>query len=266
PNAENLLRDAAKNGGFIDRDGNNGPNLTAEWDADSDGDPDTYYQADNGYLLEANLIQAINDILARASSGTAVSILATADEGEGNLVQAYFRPTVPVDLTEVTWIGYLQSLWVDSHGNLREDTDQDHGLDVTKDSVVTYFLDPATGDTKVKRFGTSTPYPNVDTDPYDLLQMNEVIPVWEAGTRLAQRNASSRTIFTYLDKDKDGQVDTGEVVNFDTSSAPSIKPYLGVKDNATWSYLGAGHDERVTNLIEFTRGEDKDSSGLKTRT
>ncbi|GAG37195.1 unnamed protein product, partial [marine sediment metagenome] len=172
PNAENLLKDAAKNGGFIDRDGNNGPNLTAEWDADSDGDPDTYYQADNGYLLEANLIQAINDILARASSGTAVSILATAEEGEGNLVQAYFRPTVPVDLTQVTWIGYLQSLWVDSHGYLREDTDQDHGLDVTKDSVVTYFLDPATGDTKVKRFSTSTPYPNVDTDPYTILQMN----------------------------------------------------------------------------------------------
>jgi type IV pilus assembly protein PilY1 len=96
--------------------------------------------------------------------------------------------------------------------------------------------------------------------------MNEVIPVWEAGTRLAQRNASSRTIFTYLDKDKDGQVDTGEVVNFDTGSAPSIKPYLGVKDNATWGYLGATHDERVTNLIEYTRGEDKDSSGLRTRT
>jgi type IV pilus assembly protein PilY1 len=267
PNAENLLKDAAKNGGFIDRDGNNGPNLTAEWDADSDGDPDTYYQADNGYQLEAKLIQAINDILARASSGTAVSILATAEEGEGNLVQAYFRPVVPVDLTEVNWVGYLQSLWVDSRGYLREDTNQNYGLDVTVDRVITYFLDPATGDTKVKRFNVSTnPYPNVDTDTYTLLQMNQVIPLWEAGNRLAQRNASSRTIFTYLDKDKDGQVDTGEVVSFDTSSAPSVKPYLGVKDNATWSYFGATHDERVTNLIEFIRGEDKDSSGLRTRT
>ena len=268
PDAENLLKDAAKNGGFIDRDGNNRPNLQEEWDADSNGLPDTYYQADNGYQLEANLIQAINDILARASSGTAVSILATADEGEGNLVQAYFRPTVPVDLTEVTWIGYLQSLWVDSQGNLREDTDQDHALDVTVDRVITYFIDPATGDTRVKRFNVSTsnPYPNVDSDPYTLLQMNQVISVWEAGTRLAQRNATSRTIFTYLDKDKDGQVDTGEVVSFDTSSASYIKPYLGVKDSATWSYLGATHDERVTNLIEYIRGEDKDSSGLRTRT
>jgi len=268
PDAENLLKDAAKNGGFIDRDGNNRPNLQEEWDADSNGIPDTYYQADNGYQLEANLIQAINDILARASSGTAVSILATAEEGEGNLVQAYFRPTVPVDLTEVTWIGYLQSLWVDSRGNLREDTDQDHALDVTVDRVITYFIDPATGDTKIKRFNVSTsnPYPNVDSDPYTLLQMNQVIPVWEAGTRLAQRNATGRTIFTYLDKDKDGVVDVSEVVSFDTSSASYIKPYLGVKDSATWSYLGATHDERVTNLIEYIRGEDKDSSGLRTRT
>ncbi|MBW2339247.1 MAG: hypothetical protein JRF50_02710 [Deltaproteobacteria bacterium] len=268
PDAESLLKDAAKNGGFIDRDGNNRPNLQEEWDVDGDAVPDTYYQADNGYQLEAKLIQAINDILARASSGTAVSILATAEEGEGNLVQAYFRPTVPVGLTEVNWVGYLQSLWVDSRGNLREDTDQDHALDVTVDRVITYFLDPATGDTKVKRFAVSTsnPYPNLESDSYDLLQMNQVIPLWEAGTRLAQRNASARTIFTYLDKDKDGVVDTGEVVNFDASSASYIKPYLGVKDNATWSYLGATHDDRVTNLIDYIRGEDKDSSGLRTRT
>jgi len=268
PDARSLLKDAAKNGGFDDRDGNNRPNLDAEWDADSDGDPDTYYEADNGYLLEAKLIQAINDILARASSGTAVSILATAEEGEGNMVQAYFRPVVPVDLTEVNWVGYLQSLWIDSRGYLREDTDQNHGLDIGIDRVVTYYLDPATGDTKIKRFNVSSgdPYPDVDSDPFTMLQFHQISPVWEAGSRLAQRSASARTIFTYLDKDKDGVVDTGEVVNFNTASASQIKPYLGVKDDATWSYLGGTHDQRVINLIEYIRGVDKDSIGLRTRT
>ncbi|GAF90123.1 unnamed protein product, partial [marine sediment metagenome] len=52
---------------------------------------------------------------------------------------------------------------------------------------------------------------------------------------------------------------------FDTSSALSIKPYLGVED-ATWSYLGDSHNDRATNLIDYIRGVDKDSSGLKTRT
>jgi len=267
-NARSLLKASAKNGGFIDRNGNQRPDLDAEWDANEDGTPDTYYEANNGYLLEAQLIQAINDILARASSGTAVSILATAEEGEGNLVQAYFRPVVPVGLTEVNWVGYLQSLWIDSKGYLREDTNQNKALDIGSDKVVTYYLDPATGDTRIKRFDVTAgdPYPNVDYDTSEELQLHEISPVWEAGSRMALRAANTRTIFTYLDHDKDGVVDTGEVVNFNTDSADQIKPYLGVKDDAAWSYLGGTHDERVNNLIEYIRGKDKDSMGLRTRT
>ena len=42
--------------------------------------------------LSGSCYTAINDILKRAASGTAVSVLATTGEGEGTLVQAYFRP------------------------------------------------------------------------------------------------------------------------------------------------------------------------------
>lgn len=276
PSAESLLKDAAKNGGFIDKNGNNLPDLQGEWDADGDGLPDTYFKADNGYELEAKMLQAINDILKRAASGTAVSVLATSGEGEGNLVQAYFRPVVPSGLTEVKWVGYLQSLWVDSYGNLREDTVQDKTLNVEEDSVVTYFLDSATGDTKIKRWevDSATPYPDVESTPPDQeLELNEITPVWEAGSILAQRNADDRKIFTYIDKDEDGAVDestddpfdvSGEVVKFHSDCDSILKPYLGVKDNATWSYLGAAHDDRVTNLIQYIRGND--ISGLRTRT
>jgi type IV pilus assembly protein PilY1 len=275
PDAEGLLKDAAKNGGFIDKDGDNRPNLQEEWDADTNGVPDTYFKADNGYELEAKMLQAVNDILKRAASGTAVSVLATSGEGEGNLIQAYFRPVVPTGLTEVKWVGYLQSLWVDPYGNLREDTIHDQALDVEGDKVITYFLDTATGDTKIKRFSVShvDPYPDVDSDPYEVLELHEIIPLWEAGSLLAQRSANDRKVFTYIDKDQDGIVDetannpfndSGEVVKFHTDSASSIKPYLGVKDDATWSYLGANHDNRVTNLINYIRGND--ISSLRTRT
>jgi type IV pilus assembly protein PilY1 len=235
PNAENLLKNAAKNGGFEDRNGNKLPDLQVEWDEDSDGDPDTFFKAYDGYELERQLLKAINDILTRAAAGTAVSVLATTGEGEGNLVQAYFRPTVPVGADEVNWVGYLQSLWVDSHGNLREDTVQDQTLNVTQDKVVTFFLDAATGETKIKRFDVS--------------------------------------IFTYIDKDKDGQVDdstngtfddSDEVVRFHINSDSAIKPYLGVKDSTAWSYLGTTHDVRVSNVIHYIRGND--ISGLRPRT
>ncbi|UCF57753.1 MAG: hypothetical protein JSW15_04645, partial [Deltaproteobacteria bacterium] len=77
PNAENLLKDAAKNGGFEDRNGNNLPDLQEEWDKDSDSDPDTFYSASDGYELEKQLLRAITDILTRAAAGTSVSVLAT---------------------------------------------------------------------------------------------------------------------------------------------------------------------------------------------
>ncbi len=275
PNAENLLKDAAKNGGFVDKNSNNLPDLDAEWDADGNGDPDTYYKADNGYQLEAKMLQAINDILKRAASGTAVSVLATSAEGEGNLIQAYFRPAVTSGLTEVQWVGYLQSLWVDAYGNLREDTIHDLALDVEQDKVVTFFLDPGTGDTEIKRFDVSstTPYPDVDSASYVVVTLDEITPLWEAGDTLAQRSADGRKIFTYIDKDGDGAVDesttnpfddSGEAVRFHSGSASQIKPYLGVKDDSAWAYLGASHDDRVTNLIEYIRGND--ISDLRTRT
>ncbi|MBW2023488.1 MAG: hypothetical protein JRI51_11680, partial [Deltaproteobacteria bacterium] len=274
-NAENLLKDAAKNGGFIDRDGDNRPDLQAEWDANNDGVPDTYFKADNGYQLEAKLLQAVNDILRRAASGTAVSVLATTGEGEANLVQAYYRPSVLKNLIEIHWLGYLQSLWVDPYGNLREDTDLDHELDVTEDRVITFFQDPGTGDTKVKRFDVSesTPYPDVATASPEIVDLNEVNALWEAGRQLAQRSPYDRKIFTYLDKDENGRVDegtydsfdtSGEVISFDNSSAASLKPYLAVKDDTTWNYLGSTHADRVTNLISYIRGVD--IAGLRSRT
>jgi type IV pilus assembly protein PilY1 len=282
PDAEQLLKDASKNGGYVEKNGNRGPDLLTEWDANNDGDPDTYYKADTGYQLEAKILQAVNDILERAASGTAVSVLASSTRGEGNLVQAYYRPIITSGLTEYKWLGYLQSLWVDTMGNLREDTNQNQQLDVGIDKVVEYFLDPESGDTKLKRFDVSAgdPYPDKENDIYEILDLDDITPLWEAGSQLEQMTAAERKIFTFIDKDEDGEVDEssqkdhfdkfGEVVGFDnvkdTCSVGKncLTPYLGVKDDTAWSYLGATHDDRIANLINYVRGED--TSGLRPRT
>ncbi|MBC8432830.1 MAG: hypothetical protein H8D96_13040 [Desulfobacterales bacterium] len=284
PDAENLLKEAAKNGGFVEKDGTFGPSSRSEWAKDcvavndEDCDPDTYYKADSGHELESQLLQAINDILERSASGTAVSVLATTGEGEGNLVQAFFRPQITSGLDEIKWIGYLQSVWVDIYGNLREDTNHNRVLDVDTDKIVTHFVDSASGDTKVKRYdvSSSVPYPDLATAAYATVELDEIEAVWQAGKVLAERDASTRKIFTYIDFNDDDVVDEagdhfdqlGEVVGFHTDSAGVIKPYLGVRDDATWAYLaGTGtntHNNRVTNLIEYIRGND--IAGLRTRT
>lgn len=271
-----LLKDAAKNGGFIDKNGDNSPDQDSEWDADGNGVPDTYYEAPGGYELEKELLQALTAILKRSASGTAVSVLATSGEGDGNLVQAYFRPTVSSGITEVRWVGYLQSLWVDTYGNLREDSDGDLSLDVEKDKVIEYFFDPDTGDTKIKRFSVSStnPYP-ASSDPYEEVELDDIKPLWEAGDLLAQRDPDERKIFTYIDKDKDGVVDeptgandpfddNGEVIRFHTSGATNIMPYLGVKDHSRWKYLGATHLDRANNLIQYIQGKESGFSGTTT--
>ncbi len=271
PNAETLLKDASKNGGFVEKNGIPGPDLQAEWDADNDGDPDTYYKADTGYQLEGKILAAINDILARAASGTAVSVLASSSEGEGNLVQAYYRPAITQGITEYKWLGYLQSLWVDPMGNLREDTNQNRQLDLDVDKPLKYFHDPGTGDTMLKRYDAAQD-PDFQNGSYELVQLDEVAPLWEAGSNLAQMTSAERKIFTFVDKNGDGLVDEsvhndpfdkfGEIIGFDTINDSCgmgkncIRPYLGVKDDATWGYLGADHDTRIDNLINYIRGED----------
>lgn len=289
--AVDLLIDAAINGGFTDKDGDNKPGPHSYYDSDGDfvevqnseyildenGYPENFYKAADGYLLEQELLSAINDILKRAASGTAVSVLATSSEGEGNLIQAYFKPVIPSGLDEIKWGGYIQSLWVDAYGNLREDTEKDKKLDITEDKIIRYFTDEDTGNTKVNRWDVSedTPYPDMsEEDPVEL-EIDDITPIWEGAEMLADRDPDDRKIFTYIDIDDDHAVSdsdpfdtSGEVIAFSAASSCDasslIGPYLGIVDDTTWGELGTEYDDRVDNLINYIRGTDV--AGFRSRT
>ena len=268
PPPMNQLWLAAKYGGFDDKNDNNQPDLQEEWDADSDGNPDNFFYAEKGSDLENASAGVFVDILKRASSGSSVSVLATSGEGEGTMVQAYYKPAVTSGADEIKWLGYLQSLWIDDRGYMREDSNTNRTLDLGSDMVVRYFVD-ANGDTKIKRFSVSPsdPYPDVKNDtPEGTYDVDALSPIWEAGNVLSITSADDRKIFTFIDKNKDQVVDEstddpfdddGEVVRFHTGGASNIKPYLGVKNNTAWSYLGrTTHDGRAANLIDYIRGKD----------
>jgi len=259
PDARNLLKEAARQGGFEDRDGDGWPTGTTmsvpndrkEWDEDGDGVPDTYYEASDGYALEEQLVAAINNILARAASGTAASVLATNAEGEGNLVQAYFRPSKIEGTQEVNWLGYLQALWVDPCGNLREDTNQDKRLNLnedfngnghldggedvnnngfldtpaSEDKIVSYYSDATTSDTLVFRYSSHYIYNHPldcdgEGDPgdyvYETLALEDIDPIWEVGKVLAGRDPDTRRIFTFTDTDNDQDMDDDPYGSFDS--------------------------------------------------
>ena len=292
PAARRLLKDTSRNGGFIEKNGNGRPdpatgtvvddvdyatppsdNSWSEWWEDkrtsSNGNalPDTYFEAKDGWQLELELINAITKILQRANSGTAVSVLATSGEGEGALYQAYFKPKSSTATEEVHWTGYLQGLWIDALGNLREDwtaagnPTPDGKLELGVDPIVTFFYDENSGETTFQRRAVSLADIYGSSSSPTTHPLNELSPLWEAGSALASRDLSTkaRNIYTFVDSDG--------FIPFTETNAGKLKPYLDLADPAVtgiYDYLDVNEDNRVTNLIRYIRGIDSGFSGTTT--
>jgi type IV pilus assembly protein PilY1 len=225
---------------------------TGEYDGPPDCIPDTYFSADEGGDLEKTVNKAIADILKRSASGTAISVLASSATGDGTIYQAYFYPEEFEGLDEIRWTGYVQGLWVDSFGNLREDNGN-HKLVYTEDNIVETCLD-ADNNAKFLRYvdsdgdGKKDSTTSLDCNTYgiDLRQMNGV---WEAGRKLALRDISAkpRNLFTWVDLDNNGRVDSGEQIPFNTSGTTpaTLAPYLRASATGTFT---------STNIINFFLG------------
>ncbi|MCF8035352.1 MAG: hypothetical protein K9K62_00630 [Desulfobacteraceae bacterium] len=282
PNAEKLLKEAARMGGFEDRDGDGKPSSQEEWDKNADKDPDSYFEAKDGYKLERALEKAILGILNRASSGTSASILSTNEEGEGSMLQAYFNPSVITESGEATWLGYLQSLWIDPCGNIRDDSGANtNQLDLTggdgADKIIRFVHDAENSETKVVRYtdhpiyDVNNPYsknackldhPDLDQNPGkgEEIRLSEVQPIFAAGKKLHEKGygTTDRTIFTRID---------GSRVDFIEGNDTEITPELGVNDEscADCGYLGDTESQRADNLINFIRGADVARDSIRSR-
>jgi type IV pilus assembly protein PilY1 len=240
---KSLLEKTAKYGAFIDRNENNRPDLQSEWDKDSDGEPDTYFEAMEGGKLEAFLMNALASILNRTASGTAVSVLSTAGDGEGAIYQAYFYPKKFEGSEERTWLGYIHALFLDPYGNLREDTDGDETLSLEKDYIVQTQYDPA-GGTFIKRYKDDNGDSKVDGF-IDKIPLEDVRSIWNAGKRLWDTDPGGRNIYT--------TINGYELERFVKDAKSSLKTYLRASD-----------DNEAEVIIRFTRGEDNPAVGSTT--
>lgn len=249
-----LLREVAKDGGFIDLDSNNVPS-SAEYDMDHDEVPDNFYDAQDGYELEDAVRRTLLAMMARASAASAVSIVSGSTSGEGTVQQAYFQPVKIEGTDQVYWTGYLRSLWIDRYGNMREDSHHAGWLDmkdntgIEGDYIVQMFYDVSANPprTKVRRYrdpdgrgGTVASLVLVDE-----VELGDINNVWNAGRWLYDNSAASRSIKTFVDADNDGLVDAGEIVPFTTANAATIRPYLTATSNA-----------QAETLIQYIRGVD----------
>jgi len=192
----NMLYLAAKFGNFDDTNGNGRPDLTSEWDKDNDGFPDAYFFASDPTKIEEGLNRAFADILRRASSGATVATLTSRTSVSSLIVQPYYYPKyIRKDGTEVSWLGFLRAFWIDIRQNLREDTTEPKVLNIAGtaiDKIFQFFFDPNANETKVAILQSSDTTTSCVRE--GTKSINQVIPVFDAGCQLANRDPSDRKI------------------------------------------------------------------------
>jgi len=243
-----LLKYAAINGGFIDKNDNDKPDLQEEWDTDEDGVPDNYFAASSGYELEEALIAAIADILKRTSSGTAVSVLSEEAESGANLLQAVFCPqksfSEGTNVYTLNWIGQLYNWWIyrgfeAERVNIREDTVEDKTLRLDEDYVIHFVFED--NQLKVKAYVDADGDGVADNpDPtVTYTSLDQAYDVWEAGEKLKDTKASLRTLYTNI---------SGNLTDFTGENWSLIDDYLGSEYS--------GNETTTKNLISYIRGED----------
>ncbi len=233
-----------------------------EWDSATSPDcvPDTYFDASEGEDIEKEVLKAIADILKRAASGTSLSVLSSSTTGDGAVYQAYFFPEefdiISGTVNQVRWTGYIQGLWVDSYGNLREDTVNDGNLVYDQDDIIETCLD-SLNQAKFIRYpdsnGDGQKNDSMSTLTCDAngVDLREMKGIWEGGKKLAKRDLSTkpRKIFTWVDLDNDGEVDANEQKDFVIGGAGMTdvqwRPYL--QGTATGTFT-------ATNIINFVNG------------
>ena len=237
----NLLQYAGINGSF-DTAIDNAPKV-------GNFDPEQgYFEADDPYKIEKKLNDIFQQLLKRATSGTAASVLASGEGSGANLVQAVFFPKRRFTEQVIEWTGTVQNFWfyIDpffGNSSLREDSDGNNVLNLVSDNTLTFFFDPVAQVTNANSYandstGKATGTPTV-------VSFEQVKSLWEAGKFLHTQTADSRKIFTVTGSYPRG-IDNGSV--FTTGNKTYFQSFLGV---------ASGSEDGVINYV---RGVDNLSS------
>ena len=236
--SSNLLKYAAINGSFDDTTGTGQPSV-GTYDLNQ-----SYFESDDPYGIENALNAIFQQLLKRATSGTAASVLASGEGSGANLVQAVFYPQRRFSDDVIGWTGTLQNFWyyIDpffGNSSIREDSNQDNVLNLVSDNTVTFFFDPVAQVTKANSYANDSSGNAAGTPT--AVPFEQVKSLWEAGKFLHTKSAASRTIFTVTGSYPKG-IDSASV--FTTGNKSYFQSYLGV---------ASGSEDA---LIDYVRGVD----------
>ncbi|MDR3419100.1 MAG: hypothetical protein P4L83_23235 [Nevskia sp.] len=272
---------AAKYGGFASNSSCSNPLLpcqTSQWSTGINGAnvPDNYFLVRNPTQLLTQLGTVFKNILNGAGSGTAAAVVSNESNGDGALYEALYLPSRSDSYgRKATWLGNIQAVFVDGEGNLREDTSTHtatlNPTDFSANPAVQVAYNTTSNSAEVHRY-TCDPAQSSCTS-YTVDTLDNLNAIWRARDTLASAGLSSnitsnrsnytdtadtgRYIFTFIDKNLNGTVDSGEQVPFVASSFQNgSSNYYGI--------LNVGDATSATTLVNYIRGQD--TSTLRSRT
>ncbi|NPA51510.1 MAG: hypothetical protein GXO22_01295 [Aquificae bacterium] len=229
-----------------------------DWDADGNGEPDTFFGAQNATEIKNALLKFIGDILKRVSSGTSVSVLAERRKEGATVSQATFYPEKKFGTVSLTWIGHLYQYWflnTQKAQNIREDTNNNWSLDITGDYILDFNID-LDGKLYIDAYES-----DIDGNPTTVAttynSLDEVNYLWDAGEELAKTRAVDRNIY--------GISETGAMKSFDIGNKLEFDSLLGNSSTQFPScLLDIDGNPDYDKLISYIRGED--IAGCRSRT
>jgi type IV pilus assembly protein PilY1 len=250
----------------------------------------TYYLAQDPAKLKQSLKNAFLEIAAKATSGTAASVLASGEGSGANLIQALFYPRRQFDSnTETLWAGSLQTLWyyVDpffSYSNIREDTPsagiQDHILDLQDDYIANLqMLGTCSGDpsiycasdtacgaaapcqevrVRVKRYSDDNGDGGTAQTYQGTTDIENINSLWEAGKKLWDVDPTTRELYTNC------SIDSAACIPDASSRSTGVMSFSTANKAALQSYLQAADVNESSRIISWGRGYDKFCTGTLT--
>lgn len=289
----NVLYLTGKYGGFVDVNDDGAFDAGDTWDADGDGQPDNYVLASDPKKMIDGLKTAFEAIKERFKAGTAAAVAPVNRSGEGAVYQAFYEPRRSRGTETISWIGTVQSFFLDANGYLRQD-DGDGALeDYSVDKVVESFIDTSSDPQGVLKYYEYTPVSGYENgidipkclgDPGDPLATppipptpatctrtavlpTAITPLWNAREKLesitdftsnrtySSASTTERHILTWKDTDLDGDVDSGETVAFTPS----------VVNSGFFPHFDVDTEAKADKIVQFVRGDDSLGTNFRSR-
>jgi len=215
--------------------------------------PNTFFAPSNASQIAGDLSSALSSILKQSSSGTSVGNINQQTQQGSTVIQAIFYPQKNFDNnTQANWVGYLYDWWlyspVGSQTTNILDANTQNYLEPSSDYMLNFIYQ--NNQLQAQEY--------LNNNLVNTVSIDQLNPLWEAGSILWSENPLNRTIYT-----DDGTA----LIPFSPDNAQSIENYFNLNANDTYLCNGLSScttNQMATNLISYIIGNDM--SGARNRT